>query len=89
VARETAAQKSERLLLSSGVTVTSVVGRRVSAAVRGDHGAVHLVRHNGGAWTCTCDAGPYRMCSHRLAVMKVCAPAGAVVLSPDAMVLIG
>lgn len=87
--RETAASKAERLLLTGRVTITSVVGRRVVAAVRGDSGAIHVVRHADGAWTCSCPAGPFKLCSHRLSVMAVCAPAGALVLSPDVMVMIG
>lgn len=80
--RETVAAKSERLLLSHRVAITRVHGRQVEAIVRGDSGAFHIVCHEGGRWTCSCDAGPFRMCSHRLAVMHCTAPAGAVVVSP-------
>ena len=76
--RESAADKAERLLISHAVTITAVDGRRVTAFVRGDSGAIHIVRHEAGHWSCTCES--YRLCSHTRAVMHCTAPAGAVVM---------
>jgi uncharacterized Zn finger protein len=84
--RENAATKAERLLATGRVVITHVDGRHVEAIVRGDSGAVYLVRHLPGQWSCSCTAAPYARCSHLRAVQLITAPAGPVVLAPDLMV---
>jgi hypothetical protein len=84
--RETAASKARRLLVEGRVVVVGVDGTEVDAIVRGDSGAVYLVRHLPGQWSCSCDASPYGRCSHLRAVQLITAPAGPVVLAPDLMV---
>ena len=64
----------------------SQTAEAVTAIVRGDSGAVYLVRHLPGQWSCSCTAAPYAGCSHLRAVRLITAPAGPVVLAPDLMV---
>jgi hypothetical protein len=85
--REGMHAKAERLLLAGGVTVVYVNGRIVRAIVKGDSGAFHHVQHVSGSWSCSCPA--LRGCSHSIAVQRITAPAGVVVLSPDVMVRVG
>jgi uncharacterized Zn finger protein len=82
--RENAAAKAERLLTSGRVVLTRVDGRYVRAIVRGDTQGFHVVEHVGGQWSCDCSS--YRACSHRLAVQRITAPVGRLVLAPDLMV---
>lgn len=84
--RENAATKAERLLAAGRVVVTYVDGRTVDAIVKGDSGALYLVKHLPGQWSCSCDHAPFGRCSHLRAVQLITAPAGPVVLAPDLMV---
>jgi uncharacterized Zn finger protein len=83
VVRENMHSKAERLLLAGAVSVLYVNGRTVRAIVKGDSGAFYEVVHEAGTWSCSCPA--WGSSSHRLAVMRCTVPAGAVVVTREAM----
>lgn len=67
MARETAAAKADRLLVSGAVKVVHLDEGTARATVRGDHD-LYEVEHQ-GRWRCSCPSfGP---CSHAIAASKV------------------
>ena len=72
--RESAFDKSRRLLASGAVSIVRCDRNGVAAVVKGDTG-IRTVQYRGDAWACDCPA--IGMCSHGLAVAAVVAPPGA------------
>lgn len=69
MARETALEKSRRLLAEGRVHVLAADQHRIAANVVGEHGSYRVTVDPWGA-TCTCQAGAQR-CSHARAVALI------------------
>lgn len=70
MARETARDKADRLLIEGRVVIVEVGRDIVLAKVRGE-GRIHTCRYF-GSWTCTCEVRTDQ-CSHLHAVRRVVA----------------
>jgi hypothetical protein len=67
--RENAQVKATRLLVEARVQVVRLDDSGCLAFVRGDSGAIRVVRNEAGFWTCDCPA--YGPCSHATATARV------------------
>jgi len=85
--RESAFDKSRRLLVSGAVRIIRCDRSGVLALVAGDTEGLHTVRYDGRRWTCDCSA--LSMCSHGLAVALVAAPSGPWVAAAESLVMVG
>jgi uncharacterized Zn finger protein len=66
MARESAAEKSKRLLIDGRVQVVTAGSRGVRAVVEGDHSIYEVHVTPGGKASCECAS--YGPCSHAMAV---------------------
>lgn len=69
--RENVREKADRLLTSSRLLVTSVVGGEIRAECRGDSGEVYHLGRYDETWRCSCPART--ACSHLTALWHVTA----------------
>jgi uncharacterized Zn finger protein len=72
--RESLPVKARRYLAEGRVEVVRRVLGVAIADVRGTEEIHRVMWEQGRGWSCTCPAGTYRPCSHRLAVSLVVAP---------------
>ena len=70
--RETARQKSDRLLLEGRVIVIRADRTHIEATVRGE-GSIHSVGFMANRWFCSCPARS-EACSHIFALKRISAP---------------
>jgi uncharacterized Zn finger protein len=72
--RESVQTKARRLLAEGRVEVAHRTPGLAVAYVRGTEERHEVRWERGRGWSCTCPAGTYRPCSHRLAASLVVAP---------------